>query len=77
MIRQPPSQPTPLHFLALAAFSIGMAFLTAAGTDQRQAHRMLTALARPVSLPPVRGSPRRRRRITTSPSSYLKVMDYR
>jgi len=78
MSSRPADQPAVLHFLAVAAFALGLAFLAAAGADQRQAHRLLKVVARQGSRPPVRGSPRRRhRRTITRQNTYLQLQDSR
>ncbi len=78
MTRRPADQPAVLSFVALAFFSLGMALLAAAGADQRQAYRLFRTVARQDALPPVRGSPRRRRRRTiTRQNSHLQLKDYR
>ncbi|WP_191059278.1 hypothetical protein [Geminicoccus harenae] len=78
MSRRPADQPAVLHFVAVAAFALGMALLAAAGADQRQAHRLFKAVVRQGALPPVRGSPpRRRRRIVTRQNTHLQLKDFR
>jgi hypothetical protein len=78
MSHRPADQPAVLHFLAMAAFALGMALLAAAGADQRQAHRLLKVVARQGSRPPVRGSPRRRRRRTiTRQNTHLQLRNFR
>ncbi|HEX2526916.1 MAG TPA: hypothetical protein VHL31_11560 [Geminicoccus sp.] len=54
--------PTPMILFGIAFLAIGLALLAAAGADQRQVRRLLGALLRQGSLPPVRGSPQQRRR---------------